>query len=83
MARIELIKEFPEVSWTNPEHENMLVDMAIDSHVPEWDDKFLEGGWTKEGISYDRLRDLNIYYNIWLDINKNIELRWLDGIQQS
>ena len=68
MARIELIKEFPEVSWTNPEHENMLVNMAFDSHVPNWDNKFLEGGWTKNGICTDRLKDLYMYYNMWLDI---------------
>ena len=68
MAGIELIKEFPEVSWTNPEHENMLVNMAFDSHVPNWDNKFLEGGWTKNGICTDRLKDLYMYYNMWLDI---------------
>jgi hypothetical protein len=75
IARVELSKEYPETSWSNPEHENMLVDMAIDSHVPDWKDDYVKGGWTKEVVCADRLNDLYNYYCIWLYINKDIELR--------
>lgn len=82
IARVELSKEYPETSWSNPEHENMLVDMAIDSHVPEWKNEFLEGGWKRDEICMSRLESLYQYYDKWCYINKNIKLRWLDGIYQ-
>lgn len=42
-ARHNLINHFPITSWKNPEHENMLIDLAIDSHAPRWKPVFLEG----------------------------------------
>lgn len=67
-VRHTLSKEFPETSWKNPEHENMLVDLAIDSHAPRWKPEYLEGGWTKEIFILDGLRDLFIYYKVWENI---------------
>ena len=83
VARLILTDRFPETGWSNPEHENMLITMAIDSHVPEWKDEFLEGGWERDEICISRLESLHRYYDEWCYINKNIELKWLDGIQQS
>ena len=67
-ARFELSQHYPITSWKNPEHENMLVELAIDSHAPRWKPEFLEGGWTKEIFILDGLRDLFIYYKIWENI---------------
>jgi len=67
-ARFNLSQHYPITSWKNPEHENMLIDLAIDSHAPRWKPEFLEGGWTKENFILDGLRDLFIYYKVWENI---------------
>ncbi len=67
-ARHTLTRKFPEVSWKNPEHENMLLEMALDSHARKWKPEYLNGGWTRETFCLDGLRDLFIYYDIWIEI---------------
>lgn len=70
-ARHNLSIRFPETSWINPEHENMLLGMAIRSHVLDWKPEYLKGGWTKEGMCLDSLRTLFIYYKVGQDIINN------------
>lgn len=68
LARHELASRYPELDWSNPEHENMLLEMALDSHARKWKPEYLKGGWTRKTFCMDGLRDLFIYYNIWTEI---------------
>ena len=70
-VRHNLSQRFPETSWVNPEHENMLLGMAIHSHVLDWKQEYLRGGWTREGFCLDGLRNLFIYYGVWQEIINN------------
>ena len=67
-ARQYLSVTFPETSWKNPEHENMLLEMALDSHARKWKPDYLNPGWTKERYCLDELSNLFKYYNIWQKI---------------
>ena len=67
-ARYELSKRYPELDWTNPQHEYMLLSIAIRSHAPNWKPKYLEGGWTRERFCLDGLRDLFIYCDLYMKI---------------
>ena len=68
IARCNLIKRYPEIDWRNPEHENMLLEMSLDSHARKWKPEFAEGGWTRDDFCLDGLRDLFSYYRMYSDI---------------
>ena len=70
-ARQYLSVEFPETSWENPEHENMLLEMAVDSHAGKWKPDYLNAGWTKERYYLDELSSLFKWYNVWQKITNN------------
>jgi hypothetical protein len=70
-ARQYLSVTFPETSWENPEHENMLLEMALDSHARKWKPDYLNTSWTKERYYLDELSNLFKYYNVWQKITNN------------
>ena len=70
-ARQYLSVEFPETSWENPEHENMLLEMAVDSHAGKWKPDYLNAGWTKKRYYLDELSSLFKWYNVWQKITNN------------
>jgi hypothetical protein len=63
-TRYHLAKIHPEFNWSNPNHEEMLLEMALDSHGRRWKPEYSEGGWSKERFMEDGLHDLLIYSNM-------------------
>ena len=65
LAREFLAARYPELGWSSPCHEEMLIGMALEGHAVRWKDEFLAGGWTREGFVQDGLDRLFIYYEKW------------------
>ena len=68
IARENLAKRYKELDWKNENHENMLIEMALDSHARKWKEEFKKGGWTRDGFCLDGLIKLLTYYKIWRNI---------------